>query len=623
MASDGRKKVVILGGGVAGMSAAHELVERGFAVEVFERKAIPGGKARSLDAVGPSLGGLPFGAPVRRAPLPRPRGKPLPGEHGFRFFPGFYKHVVDTMARIPYRGGSVAQNLVPAADLLIAPFERPSYTLPVELPRSAQDLKVVVVAILDALSGKLGVSLEDGLFFATKMWQFLTSCEERRMVEYERINWWDFIEARFRSVAYQKYFGDGITRSLVAAKARRASTKTIGDIFMQIVFDILMPDVAADRLLNGPTNDVWLTPWLSYLQERGVTYHFNCDVRTIDCQRGRITGATVATGHRLQRVTGDYFVAALPAERLAELLSPDLLRADPSLANLYALTEYLEWMTGIQYYLTEDIPVARGHVICVDSPWALTLVSQPQFWPDFDLSDYGDGKVKGLLSVDISDWDVKGGNGKEARHCSREEIAQETWDQLKLSLNTGGEILRDGQLHSWFLDPGIDVIDADANPATVRLDTNAEPLLVNYVDTWRIRPEAVTRIPNFFLASDYVRTFTDLATMEAANEAARRAVNGILQISGSDAPPCQIWNLHEPEVFLPFRAYDRVRYRKGLGWDDRGMDLARSALELAGGMAGPAPRGRGGGHGQVEEVASEARASSDEGLRRVRIVKAG
>ena len=40
--------VVIFGGGVAGMSAAHELVERGFAVAVYERQPeYVGGKARS------------------------------------------------------------------------------------------------------------------------------------------------------------------------------------------------------------------------------------------------------------------------------------------------------------------------------------------------------------------------------------------------------------------------------------------------------------------------------------------------------------------------------------------------------------------------------------------------
>jgi hypothetical protein len=71
----------------------------------------------------------------------------------------------------------------------------------------------------------------------------------------------------------------------------------------------------------------------------------------------------------------------------------------------------------------------------------------------------------------------------------------------------------------------------------------------------------VTRIPNLYLASDYVRTHTDLATMEGANEAARRAVNGILDASGSAAPRCEIWPLREPAVFGPAKALDRLRWR--------------------------------------------------------------
>jgi uncharacterized protein with NAD-binding domain and iron-sulfur cluster len=615
------KRVVILGGGVAGMSAAHELIERGFEVEVFERKRIPGGKARSIAVARESEGLSSFGT----TPPSRQRGawgRPLPGEHGFRFFPGFYRHVVDTMARIPYRGGSVAQNLVDTTDLKIASFQRSPFVVPAQFPRAIEDLKTDFFGTVALLSGQIGVMPDEIVFFATKLWQFLTSCEERRMAEYERTNWWDFIEADTRSTAYQTYFGNGITRSLVAAKARRASTRTIGTIFLQIVFDILLPGVAADRVLNGPTNDVWIDPWLAYLQERGVVYHFDSDVRAIQCQRGVVSSATVAVGRTVREVTGDYFIGALPVERMAELVSPGLLRCDPSLVNLNELTEYVEWMNGVQYYLTEDVPINHGHTVYVDSPWALTSVSQAQFWKDFDLGKYGDGKVRGILSVDISDWDVCGLNGKEAQHCTRQEIAHETWEQLKQSLNVDGEVLRDSYLHSWFLDPAIEDADADADPSTGRLDVNTEPLLVNYVDTWRLRPEAVTRIPNFFLASDYVRTFTDLATMEAANEAARRAVNGVILAAGAEVDPCGVWNLDEPGVFSPFRSHDRGRHRKGLPWDAQIVELAGRlgagfGPDVTGDQSASAPPV---GGPDVDAAAAEARGSSDKGLRRLRIV---
>ena len=70
----------------------------------------------------------------------------------------------------------------------------------------------------------------------------------------------------------------------------------------------------------------------------------------------------------------------------------------------------------------------------------------------------------------------------------------------------------------------------------------------------------MTAIENLFLASDYVRTHTDLATMEGANEAARRAVNGILDTAGSTEPRCPVWKLSEPAIFTPARALDRLLF---------------------------------------------------------------
>src|ERR1700729_3708683 len=98
-------RVIVLGGGVAGMSAAHELIERGFEVVVLEQEPIAGGKARSIkltDYDGDSGHEL---AETRLGPIDHR----IPGEHGFRFFPGFYRHVIDTMGRIrSFDGRTVA-----------------------------------------------------------------------------------------------------------------------------------------------------------------------------------------------------------------------------------------------------------------------------------------------------------------------------------------------------------------------------------------------------------------------------------------------------------------------------------------------------------------------------------
>jgi 15-cis-phytoene desaturase len=86
----------------------------------------------------------------------------------------------------------------------------------------------------------------------------------RRTAEYEQIPWWTFIDAANRSEVYQTLLGKGLTRSLVAVRAQEASTRTAGYILLQLLFGLLTYE-GFDRLLNGPTNDVWLTPWVSYL----------------------------------------------------------------------------------------------------------------------------------------------------------------------------------------------------------------------------------------------------------------------------------------------------------------------------------------------------------------------
>src|ERR687897_3368852 len=145
------QRVIVLGGGVGGLSAAHELAERDFEVTVYETRPIAGGKARSMSVPGSGTGGR----------------RDLPGEHGFRFFPGFYRHLPDTMRRIPIEGqpGGVLANLVPARQVQIARAGGSEIVSPAHFPASLRDLHLAFRALF-AYATDVGVPVPEQLHFA-------------------------------------------------------------------------------------------------------------------------------------------------------------------------------------------------------------------------------------------------------------------------------------------------------------------------------------------------------------------------------------------------------------------------------------------------------------------------
>jgi uncharacterized protein with NAD-binding domain and iron-sulfur cluster len=528
--------VAVLGGGVAGLSAAQELAERGFEVTVYEAREAFGGKARSM--------------PV---PLSGTQGRAdLPAEHGFRFFPGFYRHLPDTMARIPLhtkaKQKTVFDHLTSTEKMLIAEAGgRRRLVAPTVPPTSLGELELAFKFMWD-FGTKLGIKPAELIFFFNRLLILLCSCEDRRYQQWDRISWWDYTDAASKSLAFQKFLAKGLTRTLVAARAEQISARTGGLILCQLLLDMVNGQ-HVDRVLDGPTSEVWIDPWTAHLRSLGVKLFDDAAVSGIDCDGRTITGVTV---HGIKnKVVADYYVMAMPVERLRDLLSDALRAAEPRLVALSRLVT--RWMNGAMFYLRHDVSLVRGHIILIDSPWALTAISQKQFWPNVDLTKRGDGQVRGILSVDISDWTEPGPlTNKVATACSPQEIHDEVWAQITDAIKHKSIDL--SNVASWFLDPDIQF----PNPAPT---TNLEPLLINTAGSWADRPEAVTAIPNFFLAADFVRTYTDLATMEGANEAARRAVNGILDATGSREKRCQVWKLQEPKVLALFRAMDRVRWQ--------------------------------------------------------------
>ena len=407
-----------------------------------------------------------------------------------------------------------------------------------------------------------GIPPDETAFFAKRLLVFLTSSEERRFGQWEHTSWWDFVRAESRSDEYRKLLAMGLTRTTVAAKETVASTRTIGNMAEAFLMTVQGRgnDGALDRVLNAPTNEAWIDPWVRHLRALGVRFFVGHAVEALDVRGGRIDAARVRDRRgRRRRVEADWFVCAIPAERARRLWSADVLRHDPQLEAMNELE--VDWMNGIQFFLRRRIPLPHGHVSFVDSPWALTGLTQAQFWTRRRFRrTYGDGDAVDCLSIDISDWDTPGIlYGKPAKRCTASQVKNEVWAQAKAHLNDAGErILPDSVLHSWFLDPAIVWIPAR------RRNRNREPLLVNTIGSWDHRPAAGTAIRNLVLAGDYVQTDIDLATMEGANESAREATNEILRRSGHKSEPARKFKLFDPPEFEEAKRVDAERFRAGL-----------------------------------------------------------
>ena len=545
-----RRRVAVFGGGVAGLTAAHELAERGFKVTVYERRAF-GGKARSFGVPGTATGG-------RRA---------LPGEHGARFIPGCYANLPDTLRRIPFKGnadGAYGNVVVAHQDSYARAGGRANWNISFDpadpYPWTLDQFRDTLIASLDIGQH---VPPHEAAYFVDRLLVFMASCDERRFGEWENMSWFDYVAADRFSEDYRRLLVSSATRFVLGSKASEASARTVGLLWEAGVYTYMGRTGGDwDRVLNLPTNEAWIDPWLAHLRKLGVTLRRGVELERLDIRHGRIVSAHVRAGRRTEDIDdADWYVLAVPVERARPILRRSgVLRADPSLERLKRLET--RWMNGIQFFLREPVPIVNGHVLYIDSPWALVSISQAQFWNRRSFQrDYGDGSVRDCLSVDISDFDQPGiVYRKPARALRPGQIARETWEQMKAHLNdTGARVLHDDQIARWSIDPGLRFRPGHDGPLG-----NEDPLYISTPGTWGDRPGAATHVRNLFLAADYVAVNIDTASMEGANDAGRRAANAILHAADSPRGAATVYDLYRPPEWEPFRAADREAYARGL-----------------------------------------------------------
>lgn len=201
----------------------------------------------------------------------------IPGEHGYRYFPRFYRNLFDTMRRTPIldadgneTGETAFDRLVPtrAVDLASKPPREGPIAVPIRTPMSLEAFRNLISRLLER--EELRVPSRDVMRFVARMVRYATSGETRRR-DYEKETWGEFI----RIADYGKEMRALLSvtpEALVGMNAEETDARTQGTVLMQLLLDMSTADSITNATLDGPTSEAWLEDWKRYLSRQGVRF---------------------------------------------------------------------------------------------------------------------------------------------------------------------------------------------------------------------------------------------------------------------------------------------------------------------------------------------------------------
>ncbi len=551
-------------------------------------------------------------------------GGVVPGEHGFRYFPGFYRHVFDTMRRIPRGERTVYEGLVHTEAMWMVvdrAGEKRTLRFPRTRPRSLQELFDQNRAML----AEVGYSPADLARLTLKLFQYMTTSTERREAEFEDATWWDFIEGERFSPRCREHLDRG-PEVLGAMTARESDARTQGNCVVQLLIDQLLGRPLTDATLDAPTSTAWFDPWREHLVAQGVRFHVGSlagfrappDDPTrwlpgvllprVEVEGDELPPETFATAARAHA-----FVLALPAAAmlgLAEFLPPGapeegvaerfltahraLGATDERTGEVGDFERAAAWARAIRE-AREGVVTERGgdvaarRAVAAQGAGPLRHLSGVQYFfpnavqtgqehtlymdsawrlssisqlPFWTQRAFAGGRCRGIVSVDI---------GAFHRPHERAQGARVAWScgPEEIALRTWSQVagasrVRAEDALAFHLDTSL-VFGDDG------VERNLAPYLINAPGDWRRRPGRLARegyaLQNgaWALAGTYMKTFTRLTTMESANESARHAVNAILDALQIPGDRCRVWDPedHEIDDLATLRAIDARLFREG------------------------------------------------------------
>jgi len=495
------KSIAVFGAGIAGLSAAHELVQLGYSVSVYEATDKPGGFFRSS----------------------RLSQDNMPSEYSWHGMGPWYHNTFDLLQKIPLneRGTIYDLALSRCVDFGIFPdsdkaefYDERLRSIPSMFRMSKWEFVKWSYLMLKTWTSNQRSQIKYAKLNAAQTWKPLLSDNAYKTW---RSCFGPWIGSDWSKVSLHTA-GDFFRKQLTTKPAHRHKADQDGPAWTQGAGDGWL-------LFKGPSSECWFGPWVKYLEAKGVNFVYDKALTRLELDETN----TVIGYCGAEKIQADVCVLAINPFIAADILSrtPDLERQE-ELRLFKPLTQdgpHTQVSFRLAFSEAIKLPRKRTAVVVSDSEFNLTLFAEEQVWDkDVDLGR----NIKSLWTGTSCISSVPGKLfNKPVNSCTKEEFIEEVKAQIFAcgALNelikeandgrglTDFPIVRVEVWHEWeFSSSGI---------------KGRQPKWVNTTNTQAYTPTQKTPIANLFLAGAHTKTQAQVWSIEGAVESGRRAAKAI------------------------------------------------------------------------------------------------
>ena len=329
-----RSRVVVVGGGLAGMVVARELASRGRDVLLLEKSKRLGGKAGAN-------GGI---------------------EHGYHIFPPWYPNVRKILTRLG----------VPLID-----FDRYHYLLPGKFPEkiTIEERGWPASLFHNTFQGMMPW-YQTVLFFNFVLEMISKPLSQKRLLD--RVSQIGLMrEAWYVTEQVAELNQENLLKaSAIPAYEMSAMTaKKIAGYWVRTATPLL-------SVLPGDLQSTFIAPLEKEMRSAGVEVRLGVDVKSVEMKNGRVAALKVRAGGKTERIPGDLFAITTPLEVTRRFVDGPVHAAAPSLGNTHLLQA--QPMSSMHVKLKRKISgVPREHVFLHGGEYGLSFIDVSQVWKDY------------------------------------------------------------------------------------------------------------------------------------------------------------------------------------------------------------------------------------------------